>query len=164
MIRFLIFLALLLLFQAVDSTAQHKEVHLDVMTTAVSEQSLDSVPVKVSIPDGLNTLSIKFDLMGQESGKVLFTGTPYDTVRVQVPSRKALTNQFGTRASLRDLSLMHGESNDISAMEVLSPAGCTTLTVPRTGRLHLRLGAILESDQPLKGIYTTRLPLSCDPD
>ena len=160
--RFPFLFFLLLIAQTIEAPAQHSSVPLDVMTTTVSEQSLDKVPLKISIPGDFHSKYVEFGVMESESGEILFTGTPYDSVRVQIPSNQPVTNQFGDTARLENLKLMYGETKEISAMDVMSPAGCSTLTIPKTGRLYIRLGATLTADEALRGIYTTQVPLSCD--
>lgn len=138
-----------------------QSVPLDIMATAVSQPSMDSVPLKVSVPRGMRSSELIFPVSEEESGVLFITGTPYDSLHIQVPDAITVLNQYDEGGELKNFQLKYGSSKNMSAMEAVSPAGCVSLQVPETGRIHIRLGGRLVSDEKLRGIYTGSIRLNC---
>lgn len=156
------FFVVLFLQQLCPAQPVQQTVPLDIMTTAVSRSSMDSVPLKVSVPDDIHLSELTFPISNEESGKIFITGTPYDSIQVQVPTDISVSNQHGEKAVLQEFQLMYGSYEDLSAMEVISPAGCVTLQIPETGRIDMMLGGTLFSEYNLKGIYTGTFSFECN--
>lgn len=136
-------------------------VPLEVMKVAMTRSSMDSVPLKLSVPDDTRSPELTFSVLEEESGEIFITGTPYDSIQVQVPAGTPIHNQYGEQAELQDFQLMYGTVHNVSAMDVVSPAGCVTLQLPESGRINIRLGGRLVSDDNLRGIYTGSIHLDC---
>lgn len=142
----------------------HQTISLDIMTAAVSQSSMDSVPVKISVPHHIHLSEITFQISGESHGELFITGTPYDSIQVQLPSDSPINNQYGEQAELKDFQLRYGAGKDKSAMEVVSPAGCVALQIPESGRIDIALGSTLMSADNLRGIYTGSVRLDCNPE
>ena len=50
------------------------------MAAALQIESLDSVPLKVSVPGTVDSGVLTFSVADEESGKIFITGTPYDSL------------------------------------------------------------------------------------
>jgi hypothetical protein len=135
---------------------------LDIMSLAVDSESLDSVPVKVSVPSSLTASQLSMNASDDSGGNVLLTGTPYDSVGVRVPADVTINNQYGEKAQLEGFQLLYGSSEDGSSLDVLSPIGCVMLQIPQTGRIELKIGGKLASEDELRGTYSGSVPLNCD--
>lgn len=156
-----IFLIGLFLQQLCAAQPVEHNVSLDIMTTAVNQSSLDSVPLKISVPKSMRLSELTFPVSEEESGDVFITGTPYDSVQVQVPNDIQVRNQYSEHAKLQNFQLVYGASEDISTMEVVSPSGCIAFQIPETGRIHISLGGVMVSDDNLRGNYSGSVRLGC---
>lgn len=152
----------MMMAQVTAAQSGSSPVSLDIMTTAVYTENFDSIPFKVSIPGEVNASELMFQLSDDTTGEIFITGIPYDSLGVNVPANITFTNQYGESAELQRLRLLHGSSDDRPSMDVLPPIGCTTVEIPATGRIHLKIGGEITSDNRLRGIYTGSLKLSCD--
>ena len=158
----LLFLIGMSLSQMGMAQSTQDPISLDIMTVALSQASIDSVPVKVSLPKTVRSSELMFPVSEERSGTIFILGTPYDSLRVQIPADISVANQFGEQADLQKFQLMYGSSDDESLMEVVPPAGCLTVQIPKTGRIHFRLGGTLISGEELRGTYTGSVRLDCN--
>lgn len=152
----------LMMVQVAAAQTGSNLVSLDIMATAVHAESIHSVPLKVSIPGEVNSSEVTFQLSDDVSGKIFITGTPYDSLGVNLPPGVLLSNQYGETAELHQLRLLYGATDDQSKMDVSPPSGCAMIQVPTTGRIYLRMGGELTSKRRLRGTFTGRMNLSCD--
>ena len=151
------------LFQSPVSLAQsaQKSLTLNIMAAALNQTSIDSVPLNVSLPKEVRSSEVTFPISEEKSGAIFIMGTPYDSVGVQIPADISVANQFGESAELKSFQLSYGKSDEVSSMDVVPPSGCRTVQIPKTGRIHIRLGGTLVSGEELRGTYTRSVRFDC---
>lgn len=156
-----LYLLTLLAYQIGYSQGSDKTGSMAVMASVVSNESMDSVPLKISISGDHNEPELTLSLSDKESAGLIFTGTPYASVNLHIPSEQVVANQFGQSARVKDFQLIYGNSEDQTAMDVVSPGSCNELMIPETGRMYIRIGATVISESDLKGVYTGSVDFEC---
>jgi len=160
-----IFTLLIILACLANSTAEGQSgssrTDLNIMAAAVSSDSADAIPLMISVSPGVNYGKLRFDLSDETRGETFILGTPYDSLGIQVPAGVRITNQYGENATLDKLQIVYGKEDKSSAMDVLSPAGCKIIQIPATGRIYIRIGGEVISEDILRGVYTGTLGLDC---
>jgi len=136
-------------------------IDLNIMATAVSAESADVIPLMISVSPGMHSENLRVDVSEETGGDIFIMGTPYDSLGIQVPASVSITNQYGENATLDNLQIVYGKEDKALAMDVLSPAGCTMIQVPATGRIYIRIGAEAISEEILRGVYRGTLGLDC---
>jgi len=134
---------------------------MDIMATVVNPDSVHSIDVKISVPSGFDGEFLEISLFDGKSGVVVISGRPYSKFDLAIPSESELRNQFGESAHLQNLRLMKGENRDVESMDVLTPATCSELMIPESGRVYLRVGGTVESEDSLRGFYLGKLNFDC---
>lgn len=156
-----LYLLALLAYQIGFSQGSDKTGSMAIMASVVSSKSMNSVPLKISV-SGAETISeLTLTLSEKESAQMIFTGTPYGTVNIQIPSEQVVANQFGQTARVKDFQLIYGNSEDQTAMDVVSPGSCNKLMIPETGRIYIRIAATVRSESELEGVYTGSADFEC---
>lgn len=157
-----LFFITLLTYQIGFAQSSGKTGSMAVMATVVNSESMDSVPLKISISKDQNESELTLVLSDEGSAEMILTGTPYESVNVQIPSELVVANQFGRSACVKDFQLIYGNSEKHAAMDVVSPGSCNELMIPKAGRLFIRIGATVTSDSELKGVYTGSADFECN--
>lgn len=149
-----------IIFGSINAQHSHDKADLDIMATVINSESVDSIAVKLSVMrNSDNELEIHSEQ--SQSGKMVLTGTPYSKISIRVPSETILRDPTGKAISLSDIQLLAGTSNDLSSMEVLTPADCNELSVPESGQFFIRMGAKVSGDSPINGTYFGSLNFEC---
>lgn len=147
--------------QPASAQLSKNSAELDVMAATVNAETLDSVPMRVSVPKNSAKKEIMFPVSGGTSGEIFITGTPYDSLGINLPFSVNLTNQYGEKATLYQLQAGYGTDEEKSMMDVLPPADCAMIQVPATGRVYVSLGGKMVSETRFRGTYTGTAELNC---
>lgn len=156
-----IFCFILAGFQTVSAQPEPETTQLDVMVTVVEASSLEKIGLKVSVKDDFGASEFTISPFVPESGQFMISGTPYRTINLRIPAVIDLENQFGEEATLHETRLMAGPGEELDSMEAVSASECMELSLSEAGRLYLRLGGTIESEQNPRGTFTGILSLDC---
>lgn len=156
-----IFCFILAGFQSISAQPEPKNTQIDVMVTVVVASGLEKIGLKVSAKDDFETTELTISPFVPESGQFMISGTPYRTINLRIPAEIELENQFGDEATLQDTRLMAGPGEELDSMESVSSSECVELSLSEAGRLYLRLGGTIESEQNPRGTFTGMLSLDC---
>lgn len=158
------FLVFLISPNLVWAQENQQEPRLEVMTSVASSLVLDNIELMILVPDDFTENSFKFSSNEENSGIIMITGTPYSEFEMRIPAETSFENQYGMTAVMEDYQLMSGTEPESEVMEVISPSECSEMTMPESGELYISIGGNLESENPLRGVYTGVLSLECSSD
>lgn len=134
---------------------------MEIMATVVSSNSMDSVSVKISISSDHKESDLRLSPSDEEGATMIITGTPYESIKLEIPSEKNVANQYGVSATAKDFQLIYGNSENQTPMDVFSPGSCNELMIPETGQIYVKIGATVTSESELKGVYTGSVDFEC---
>ncbi|MFO7846402.1 MAG: hypothetical protein R6V27_07565 [Balneolaceae bacterium] len=157
-------LILLCTFNIVTAQDTENEVAMKVMATVITGTTIDSIPLQMDTKGELDTKELQVELSDEGSAVVLISGRPYSEIELRRPAEFKFKNQFGDSASVNDIQMLVGETDNPEEMDIAGPSLCDAYTVPESGQLIVRIGATIRSEERIRGIYTGEVDLKCRDD